>query len=35
MFQTIEKEKVTLLQLVPTMIIELMEHFDEGKKYGI
>jgi acyl-CoA synthetase (AMP-forming)/AMP-acid ligase II len=35
MFQTIEKEKVTLLQLVPTMIIELMEHFDEGKKYDL
>ncbi|MHA1311843.1 MAG: class I adenylate-forming enzyme family protein [Candidatus Helarchaeota archaeon] len=35
MFETIEKEKVTLLQLVPTMIIRLMDKFKEGQKYDL
>ncbi|MHA1232143.1 MAG: class I adenylate-forming enzyme family protein [Candidatus Helarchaeota archaeon] len=34
-FETIEKEKVTLLQIVPTMIIKMLDKFEEGKKYDL
>ncbi|MHA1268255.1 MAG: class I adenylate-forming enzyme family protein [Candidatus Helarchaeota archaeon] len=34
-YKTIENEKVSLLQIVPTMIVRLIETFDEGKKYNL
>jgi len=34
-FKTIEKEKVTLLELVPTMIIRILNNIEEAKKYDL
>ncbi|MBD3230982.1 MAG: AMP-binding protein [Candidatus Lokiarchaeota archaeon] len=35
MFETIEKERVSLLQAVPTMLIQLMENFNKAKNYDL